>query len=282
MELPVPPPLAVPVAEPVPVVLPAEVPAPSPEVYTQNNGQPVVVYAYADQLSDASPNVVVEDVNGVENVISCDKEAPAPLPIVPPTAVVEDELEAAKAMAEQNLAEEEIPVVEQSNEPCKVETNTEIVETPGETFVHQPGPIYISQPPTKLIINHAPYVVRPSPVVLNQGGKKITKAFTTKFLPSPIQIRPVIVRLVKPIEKKVLVEKPQKPCQPDQSLVIPPVIPPTLCPYGAAVAPVALAAAAPLPLPAAAPIPIAAAAPLELAAADYASLLGAENALLAA
>lgn len=210
---------------------------PAPEIYTQNDGKPVVLYAYGDSLSPVEYSGASSDAQPAESddsgqTITFDQSSDYERSDVPAPEVSNDdsndsadsEMDQAKVIAD-SVPEAQADSVQQSNEPCKVETNTEIVQTPGETFVHHPGPIFINQPPTRLIIKHAPYIVRPSPIVVNQGGKTITKAYTTKYLPSPVHIRPVIVRLVKPIEKKVLIEKPAKPCQPDKSFVVAPEIP---------------------------------------------------------
>lgn len=232
---------------------------PAPEVYTQNNGQPVVLYAYGDSLSavdqgsscdsaqaasdyqpssystgdddsassystgdDASASSGDDDSSS--SYSTGDDASSAPSGDDSDSDSDDSELSQAQSIAD-TVPDAQSESVQQSNEPCKVETNTEVVHAPGETFVHHPGPIYINQPPTRLIIKHAPYIVRPSPIVVNQGGKKITKAYTTKYLPSPVHVRPVIVRLVKPITKKVLIEKPAKPCKPVTSVVVAPEIP---------------------------------------------------------
>lgn len=137
---------------------------------------------------------------------------PSSIPALPigPTGDAAD-LALGQQLADDSIANSAIETIPAPDQPCKVETSTEVIQHPGETFVHQPGEILINQPPTRLTINHAPYIVRPSPIVLNSGGKTITNAYTRKILPSAIQLRPVIVRIVKPIEKKVLIEKSATP-----------------------------------------------------------------------
>lgn len=192
----------------------------------------MVLYAYGDSLNSvdqgASGDASADASSDCEQTVTLDEQqADCDRSDVPAAGADDSDdsaIDQASSIAD-TVPEEQSDSIQQSNEPCKVETNTEVVQQPGETFVHHPGPIFINQPPTRLIIKHAPYIVRPSPIVVNQGGKTITKAYTTKFLPSPVHIRPVIVRLVKPIEKKVLVEKPAKPCQPDKSVVVQPEIP---------------------------------------------------------
>lgn len=95
----------------------------------------------------------------------------------------------------------------ESKRPCKIVKKIEITKKAGETIIHKPAHIIVNQPPTKLIINHPPLIVKPSPVVLSHGGKTIQKQITHKYLPRPIHVRPVYVKVVKPIEKKVLIEK---------------------------------------------------------------------------
>lgn len=164
----------------------------------------------------------------------------AAAPSAPAAAVTADDLSQAQALADQSVLENaplEAAAAPQSDQPCHVETSTEVVQHPGETFVHQPGEILISQPPTRLVINHAPYIVRPSPVVLNQGGKTITNAYTRKILPGQVQYRPIIVRIVKPIERKVLIDKPAGPCGSQSYVSSPPVPNPcdvALAPYQSA------------------------------------------------
>lgn len=109
----------------------------------------------------------------------------------------------------------------QSKKPCKVIKKTETIKKPGETIIHKPSHIIVNQPPTRLIINHPPLIVKPSPVILHHGGKIIHKHVAHKFLPRPVQVRPVYVKVVKPIEKKVLIEKPaakKPPCE--QQIVV--------------------------------------------------------------
>lgn len=208
------------------------------------------------------------------------------LPLSPPAFPIgptsnEADLALGQQLADQSINDAAVETIPAPDQPCKVETSTEVIKTPGETFVHQPGEILINQPPTRLTINHAPYIVRPSPIVLNTGGKTITNAYTRKILPSSIQLRPVIVRIVKPIEKKVLIDRPAAPG--GQTYESTPVIP-DQCSTSLALATVADTAAltgAPIVgLPAASP-DLAYPAPIALsplpatapAALDYQSLL---------
>lgn len=214
-------PPAPPCATPKPPSPPCGSKPPVPEVYTQNDGKPVVLYAYGDSANDVAP---------AKDSYDADYAAPAyPLPpVLPPPASYpypsypasapaapadSDSLDLATAqdLADKSVADAPVETIPAPDKPCKVETSTEVIHKPGETFYHQPGEILINQPPTRLIINHAPYIIKPSPVVINSGHKTITNAYTKKILPSSIQLRPVIVRIVRPIEKKVLIDKPAAP-----------------------------------------------------------------------
>lgn len=264
-----------------PVPAPVAAAPPAPEVYSQNNGQPVVVYAYPNDVASPLPAPVLAPAPAplpapvptcapvpaplpvpapapVPLPVPCaSAPAPAPIaisPVAPAPSVPEVPAEPSDVQAAEQLADsadQSYPVetLPGSDQPCKVETNTEIVQTPGETFVHHPGSILINQPPTRLIINHAPFIVKPSPVVLNQGGKTITKALTRKYLPSQIQLRPVIVRVVKPIEKKVFLDKPAPACG-SESYASNPAIPSPCAQYAAAPAPAPVAGAIPASAPA--------------------------------
>lgn len=233
-------------------------PVPQEEVYTQNNGQPEFISIPGDSCGCDAPAANVIEPIPCEPLAPapapCPAPAPSPCDCAPaPAAEEAADIASAQALADKSCAEADIEQsVHQSQEPCKVETDTEDEHLPGETFVHHPGPIYINQPPTTLVIKHAPYCIRPAPIVLNQGGKKITKVKTTKTMPAPIHIKPVIVRIVKPVEKKVLVEKP-KCCSPDKEVVVHPEIP-CACPPEPT----------PAPCPAPAPAPAPCSVPVEL------------------
>lgn len=196
--------------------LPVASKPPVPEVYNQNDGKPVVLYAYGDATNDVVPTQDSYDADYAAAAYPLPSVLPPPAsypPSAPAPSVDSDgsDLATAQELADKSIADAPVETIPAPDKPCKVETSTEVVHTPGETFYHQPGEILINQPPTRLIINHAPYVIKPSPVVINHGHKTITNAYTKKILPSSIQLRPVIVRIVRPIEKKVLIDKPAAP-----------------------------------------------------------------------
>lgn len=163
-----------------------------PEIILQNNGQPIVVYAYNQGSAIDSEDIYESDL-------------PIPQPEAPLPAVDEElpELASPGSFYLQSDGEQTY----EPKAPCKIDRKTETTEEAGETVIHKPSHIIVNQPPTRLIINHPPLIVKPAPVVLHQGGKTIRTETIRKFLPQPVQVRPVYVRLVKPIEKQILVEK---------------------------------------------------------------------------
>ncbi|XP_031622926.1 chorion protein S38-like [Contarinia nasturtii] len=184
-----------------------------PEVYKQNNGQPLVLVAKDQAQGSQPPPPPPPSSSSSPSFASSPSFGSSPSAGSPSNAAgspsaSQDEINIGHQLADQSISDGALETIPAPNKPCKEETSTEVVQHPGETFVHQPGEILINQPPTRLIINHAPYIVRPSPIVVNSGARTVTNAYTRRILPSTIQLRPVIVRLVKPIERKVLLDKP--------------------------------------------------------------------------
>lgn len=228
-------------ASPIPQCGSQSPPPSQQECYVQNNGQPVVVVANnpVEPSSDSNPLNCGSSQNGqsaqgslpqsqgqssgqfdLSSVLGSSQSgaagnfAPTSSASSPGSSALggpnqsSSDMQLGQNLADQAAVENPLETLPQSDVPCKVETNTEVENVGGETFVHHPGPIYINQPPTRLIINHPPFVIRPSPIVLNQAGRKVTKEYTKTYLPSPVQVRPIIVRVVKPIEQKVFLDKP--------------------------------------------------------------------------
>lgn len=87
-------------------------------------------------------------------------------------------------------------------------TEQNIIEKhPDNTFIHQPAKILVQRPPTEILIHHAPVLVKPSPVVFHQPGKTILRPVLRKLLPQKYEERTNLVRIIRPIEQKVLVPK---------------------------------------------------------------------------
>lgn len=235
-----------------PLGLPAPVPAPIPAPLGGLGASPLGLPAPAPLPLGGSPLGALGALGAAPLPIA-PAGSPLVLPSSAPISPEQSDLDQAQALADQSLSDAALTepqlLAPQSDQPCQVETNTEVIQTPGETFVHQPGEILISQPPTRLVINHAPYIVRPAPIILNQGGKTITNAYTRKILPGAIQLRPVIVRIVKPIEKKVFIDKPVQPGS--SSYVQNPQVP-NACEYALAALPASALPALPGALPASA------------------------------
>lgn len=83
---------------------------------------------------------------------------------------------------------------------------------------------------------------------MHKPGRQIKNHITKNFLPRPVQVQPVYVRLVKPIEKKVLISKPApKPSCSHQEHQQP--LPETPCAYASAPTPAPPMPPAPAPAP---------------------------------
>lgn len=238
--------------------------APAPETILQNDGQPIVIYAYNDQGDISQSELELVDENG--------NPLPAPeAPIVPAAALpslvpppppppygASPPPPAPPALPAPVPAPPALPPVPPKPAvPCKTETETTVTQEAGETIVHKPAHIIVNQPPTRLLIHHAPLIVKPSPLVLHQPGKKVENQITRNYLPRPVQVNPVYVRLVKPIEKKVLISKtPQTPV-PSPPQIIETPLPEAPCDYTAKLPPPAPLPAPPAPWPPAPPPPYA-------------------------
>lgn len=243
----------------------------------QNGGQPIVIYAYNDQgdvaggdleLVDASgnplpaPEAAIEEADSVPELVGEPALLPAPLPAPPSPCGCGLPAPCGCAPPPPPPVVPE-PLPSPPPVPCKTETETSETQEAGETIVHKPAHIIVNQPPTRLLIHHAPLIVKPSPLVVHQPGKLIKKTLTRNFLPRPVQVQPVYVRMVKPIEKKVLISKPaEKPGCSEKVEQQP--LPETPCAYSAKLPPAPVPLPCPLaPLPP--PPPPCASAPLPLA-----------------
>lgn len=90
----------------------------------------------------------------------------------------------------------------------------QVVKGKPETYIHHQPKIIVRQPPTHVRIEHPPTIIQPSTIVLRRHGKTIRRPVIYQHLPRDVRVRPVIVKVVRPIEKKVLVERKnaQTPC----------------------------------------------------------------------
>lgn len=89
-----------------------------------------------------------------------------------------------------------------------------------EIVMHRQPTLIVKRPPTTVRINHAPMIVKSSPIVFHRGGDRIHRPIIKKHLKRPVHIRPVVVKVVRPIEKKVLVEKHEAPCNEEEEVVL--------------------------------------------------------------
>lgn len=85
-----------------------------------------------------------------------------------------------------------------------------VVKGRPEIVMHRQPTLIVKRPPTTVRINHAPMVVKSAPIVFHRGGDCIHRPVIRHQLQRKVIVKPVTVKLVKPITKKVLIEK--RPC----------------------------------------------------------------------
>lgn len=84
---------------------------------------------------------------------------------------------------------------------------TSVVKGRPEIVLHRQPTLIVRRPPTTVRINHAPMIVKPSPVLFHRAGDVTHHKTVHKHLKRPVHVKPVIVKVVKPIEKKVFIER---------------------------------------------------------------------------
>lgn len=77
----------------------------------------------------------------------------------------------------------------------------------GEILIHRPAPIIVKRPPTKVLVNHPPLVVKPAPVVLHKPPAVVVRKVYVKQHPRPVKVEPVYVNVVKPPAEKYFVKE---------------------------------------------------------------------------
>lgn len=88
-----------------------------------------------------------------------------------------------------------------------------IPSSKGEILIHRPAPIIVKRPPTKVLVNHPPLIVKPAPVILHKPPPVVVRKVYVKHHPRPVKVEPVYVNVVKPPADHYYVnEKPQKGC----------------------------------------------------------------------
>lgn len=88
----------------------------------------------------------------------------------------------------------------------------QVVKGKPETYIHRQPKIIVQQPPTHVRIEHPPTIIHPSTIVFRRRGKTIRRPVIYQHLPQDVQVRPVYVKVIKPIEKKILVGEKVAPC----------------------------------------------------------------------
>ncbi|KAL7745596.1 hypothetical protein ACLKA6_009818 [Drosophila palustris] len=77
----------------------------------------------------------------------------------------------------------------------------------GEILIHRPAPIIVRRPPTKVLVNHPPLVVKPAPVVLHKPPAIVLRKVYVKHHPRRVKVEPVFVNVVKPPAEKYFVNE---------------------------------------------------------------------------
>lgn len=80
----------------------------------------------------------------------------------------------------------------------------------GEILIHRPAAIIVKRPPTKVLVNHPPLVVKPAPVVLHKPPAVVLRKVYVKHHPRPVKVEPVYVNVVKPPAEKYFVNEKQQ------------------------------------------------------------------------
>lgn len=86
----------------------------------------------------------------------------------------------------------------------------QIIKGKPETYIHHQPKIIVRQPPTHVRIEHPPTIIQPSTIVFRRHGKTIRRPVVYQHLPQDVEERPVYVNVVRPIEKKVIIENKAK------------------------------------------------------------------------
>lgn len=78
---------------------------------------------------------------------------------------------------------------------------------PDETVVHKPSHIIVNRPPTEILLHHAPIYIKPSAVAFHRPGQITHRTVFRQMQPQKYHVQPYYVKIVKPIEKKLLLDQ---------------------------------------------------------------------------
>lgn len=90
----------------------------------------------------------------------------------------------------------------QSSETEEIDESQE----PDDYIIHKPPHIIIHRPPTEILLHHQPIFIKRAPIVFNRPGKVIKRRTFRQMMPRQVVVKPVYYRIVRPIEKKVLLD----------------------------------------------------------------------------
>lgn len=77
---------------------------------------------------------------------------------------------------------------------------------PDDYIIHKPPHIIIHRPPTEILLHHKPIFIKRAPIVFHRPGNVIKRRTFRHMMPRQFVVKPIYYRMIKPIEKKVLLD----------------------------------------------------------------------------
>lgn len=124
-------------------------------------------------------------------------------------------------VAEQNIAQNEVNNQESSNTiAVKADENRyEETKEPDDYIIHKPPHIIIHRPPTEILLHHAPIYIKRAPIIYERPGNIIKRKIERQMMPRQVIVKPVYYRVIKPIEKRVLVNPQMQYYSPNLNMI---------------------------------------------------------------
>lgn len=103
-----------------------------------------------------------------------------------------------------------LPYAPQNTRGNSISSSITYPNNKGEILIHRPAAIIVKRPPTRVVVNHPPLVVKPAPVVLHKPPAVVLRKVVVKHHPRPVKVEPVYVNVVKPPAEKYFVNEKQQ------------------------------------------------------------------------
>ncbi|XP_013108456.1 chorion protein S38 [Stomoxys calcitrans] len=103
-----------------------------------------------------------------------------------------------------------LPYAPQNSRGNSISSSITYPNNKGEILIHRPAAIIVKRPPTKVVVNHPPLVVKPAPVVMHKPPAVVLRKVVVKHHPRPVKVEPVYVNVVKPPAEKYFVNEKQQ------------------------------------------------------------------------